>query len=169
MLLAPNKEHKKVFPNVLAVGFQNGKNLKDYLVRAHYPFLIRAKDVNHVEKNLFGLCLYKHCYNLYNKSLSGNLKFRVVPSKKVLYLLKCKVCWEVSYVWKVKTKFCHRFNNYKSRHRAFRKGNQSQFRTVNIDIFITYRNSGRKIVQPIRIVSGTPARLRKQIEFSQFR
>ena len=124
ILLAPNKEHKKLFPNVLAVEFQNGKNLKDYLEQC-YPFLITAEDVNYVEKNLFVLCLYKHCYNLYNRSLSGNIKFRVVPSKKVLYLLKCKVCCEVSYVWKVKTKFCQRFNNYKSRHRAFRKGNQS--------------------------------------------
>ena len=153
----------------LLQGFRMARTLRITQSEQHYPFLITAKDVNHVEKNLFGLCLYKHCYNLYNKSLSGNLKFRVVPSKKVLYLLKCKVCWEVSYVWKVKTKFCHRFNNYKSRHRAFRKGNQSQFRTVNIDILITYRNSGRKIMQPVRIVSGTPARLRKQIEFSQFR
>ena len=43
MLLAPNKEHKKVFPIVLAVGFQNGKNLKDYLVRATLPILDNSK------------------------------------------------------------------------------------------------------------------------------
>ena len=30
MLLSPNKEHKKVFPNVLVLGFRNGKNLKDF-------------------------------------------------------------------------------------------------------------------------------------------
>ena len=30
MLLSPNKEHKKVFPNVLLLGFRNGKNLKDF-------------------------------------------------------------------------------------------------------------------------------------------
>ena len=45
-------------------------------------------------------------------------------SEKVLYLLKCKVCGEVLYVGKAKTKFSYRFNNYKSKHRAFRKGNQ---------------------------------------------
>ena len=30
MLLSPNKEHKKVFPIVLVLGFRNGKNLKDF-------------------------------------------------------------------------------------------------------------------------------------------
>ena len=32
ILLAPDKEHQKVFPNVPIVGFRNGKSLKDYLV-----------------------------------------------------------------------------------------------------------------------------------------
>ena len=33
ILLTPNKEHKKVFPNVPLIGFRNGKSLKDFLVR----------------------------------------------------------------------------------------------------------------------------------------
>ena len=37
LLLAPDKEHKKVFPDVPVVGFLNGKSLKDYLVRATLP------------------------------------------------------------------------------------------------------------------------------------
>ena len=37
LLLAPDKEHKKIFPNVLAFGFRNVKSLKDYLVRAALP------------------------------------------------------------------------------------------------------------------------------------
>ena len=45
-------------------------------------------------------------------------------SEKVLYLLKCKVSGEVPYVGKAKTKFWYKFNNYKSKHRTFRKGNQ---------------------------------------------
>ena len=45
-------------------------------------------------------------------------------SEKALYLLKCKVCGGVPYVGKAKTKFRYRFNNYKSKHRAFRKGSQ---------------------------------------------
>ena len=38
--------------------------------------------------------------------------------------MNCKVCGEGSYVVKVKTKFRYRFNNYKSKYRAFRKGNR---------------------------------------------
>ena len=34
-----------------------------------------------------------------------------------------KVCGEDPYVGKAKTEFRNRFNNYKSKHRAFRKGN----------------------------------------------
>ena len=39
ILLTPNKEHKKVFPDVPVVGFRNGKSLKDYLVRSKLPKL----------------------------------------------------------------------------------------------------------------------------------
>ena len=34
ILLTSNKENKKVFPDMLVVGFWNGKSLKDYLVGA---------------------------------------------------------------------------------------------------------------------------------------
>ena len=37
LLLAPDKEHEKVFPNVPVVGFRNGKSLEDYLIRAVLP------------------------------------------------------------------------------------------------------------------------------------
>ena len=46
-------------------------------------------------------------------------------SEKVLYLLKCKICDDTLYVGKAKTKFPLRFNNYKSKHRYFRKGKQN--------------------------------------------
>ena len=39
ILLAPDKEHQKVFPYVPIVGFHNGKSLKDHLVRASLPSL----------------------------------------------------------------------------------------------------------------------------------
>ena len=54
ILLTPNKEHK-VFPNVPVIGFRNGKNLKDFLVRAKLPNLTAVADVNHMGKNLFSL------------------------------------------------------------------------------------------------------------------
>ena len=37
LLLAPNKEHKKISPDVPVVEFRNGNSLKDYLVRAALP------------------------------------------------------------------------------------------------------------------------------------
>ena len=37
LLLAPDEEHEKVFPDVSVVGFRNGKSLKDLLVRAALP------------------------------------------------------------------------------------------------------------------------------------
>ena len=39
ILLAPDKQHQKVFPNVPIVGFRNGKSLKEHLVRASLPIL----------------------------------------------------------------------------------------------------------------------------------
>ena len=37
LLLGPDKEHKKVFPDIPVVGFRNCKSLKDYLVRVALP------------------------------------------------------------------------------------------------------------------------------------
>ena len=56
MLLTPNKENKKVFPNVPVIGFWNGKWLKDNLVRATLPKLMRLDDVNHVVKKTCLVC-----------------------------------------------------------------------------------------------------------------
>ena len=61
-------------------------------------------------------------YNYKKKKIkiqSGPLNYN---SEKVFYLLKCKTCDYTSYVGKAKTKFRLRFNNYKSKHRSFRKG-----------------------------------------------
>ena len=37
ILLAPNEERRRVFPNTPIIGFKKGKSLKDYLVRAKLP------------------------------------------------------------------------------------------------------------------------------------
>ena len=42
ILLAPDKEHKKVFSEVPIVGFRNGKSLKDYPVRTKLPKMDNA-------------------------------------------------------------------------------------------------------------------------------
>ena len=42
ILLAPDKEHKNVFPKVPIVEFRNNKSLKDFLVRAALPKMDNA-------------------------------------------------------------------------------------------------------------------------------
>ena len=39
ILLAPDKEHQKEFPNVPLAGFRYGKSLKDQLVKVSLPIL----------------------------------------------------------------------------------------------------------------------------------
>ena len=56
ILLTPNKEHKKVFPDVPVVGFRNGKRLKGCLVRAKLSKLEESGRCESCwEKNLLGL------------------------------------------------------------------------------------------------------------------
>ena len=50
LLLAPDKEHNKVFPNVPVAGFHNGKSLKDYLVRVVLPKINETKRCEPCEK-----------------------------------------------------------------------------------------------------------------------
>ena len=49
----------------------------------------------------------------------------ICNSEKVLYLLRCKICDDTLYVGKDKRKFRFRLNNYKCKHRSFRKGKQN--------------------------------------------
>ena len=123
--LASDKEHKKVFPEVPIVGFQNGKSLKDYLVRAALPKMDNAGGSEQCGKGTCQVCDHiitaitfttKACGEVF-KIQSGPLNCN---SEKVLYLLRCKICDDTPYVGKAKTKFRLWFNNYKSKHRSFR-------------------------------------------------
>ena len=130
VLLAPDKEYKKVFPEAPIVGFRNGKSLKGYLVRAASTKMGNTGDP---EPYGNGTCqvrdhiittetfITKICREVL-KIQSGLLNSN---SEKVLYLLRCKICDDTPYVWKAKTKFYLRFNNYKSKHWYFRKGKQN--------------------------------------------
>ena len=129
LLLTPNRKHKTLLFNVLVIGFQNGKSLKDISVRAILPKLSGS---GRCEPHGKKTCLVydsisiptvfttEACQETF-KIQSGLL---ICDSEKLLCLLKCKICGEVRYVWKAKTKFRYRFNNYKSKERAFRKGNR---------------------------------------------
>ena len=43
----------------------------------------------------------------------------------ITYLPRCEICDDTPYVGKAKIKFRFRFNNYKSKHRSFRRGKQN--------------------------------------------
>ena len=111
------------------VRFWNGKSLEGYLVRAKLPKLGESGRCEPCGKKTCLVCdsisttttfTTEACQEIF-KIQKGPLN---CDFQKVLYLLKYKVCGGVSYVGKAKTKFRCRFNNYKSKHRAFRKGNQ---------------------------------------------
>ena len=130
ILLAPHKEHEKVFPEVPIVGFRNGKSLKDYLVRAPLPKMDNAGGSEPCVKGTCQVCDHIITTNTFTTKACGEVfKIQSVPlncnSEKVLYILRCKICDDTPYIGKAKTKFCLRFNNYKSKHRSFRKGKRN--------------------------------------------
>ena len=103
--------------------------LKITWLEPNFPNLGRVEDVNHVGKKTCLVCDFISTITTFTtEACQETFKIQKGPlncdSEKVLYLLKCKVSGEVPYVRKVKTRFCYRFSNYKSKHRAFTKGNQ---------------------------------------------
>ena len=110
LLLAPDKEHKKVFPNVPVAGFGNGKSLKDYLLRAVLPKTNETMRCQLCEKKTCLVCnsirtittfATEACSETFEIQC-GTLNYN---SGKVLYLLKCKVCGEAPCT----TTLCNRF------------------------------------------------------------
>ena len=107
MLLSPDKEHKKVFPDVPVAGFCDVKSLKDYLVRAALP---KTNEIGRCET-----CGKKNCLvcnsvrTTTTFTTEGCAEIQSGPvnrnSEKVFYVLKCKACSEAPYVGKANTKF----------------------------------------------------------------
>ena len=126
----PDKENKKVFPEVPIVGLRNGKSLKDYQVRAVLPKTANAGGSEPCGKGTCQVCDHIITTNTFTTKACGNVcKIQSGPlncnSEKFLYLLRCKFCDDTPYVGKAKTKFCLWFNNYKSKHQSFHKGKQN--------------------------------------------
>ena len=57
LLIAPDKDHKKVFPNVPVVQFHNSKSLKDYLIRAT---LTKTNEIGRCEPCRKKTCLVRN-------------------------------------------------------------------------------------------------------------
>ena len=97
ILLTPNKEHRKVFPDVPVVGFLNGKSLKDYLVRAKLSKLEESGKREPCGKKSCLVCdSISTSTTFTTEACQETFKIQKGPlncdSEKVLYLLKCKVC-----------------------------------------------------------------------------
>ena len=124
ILLAPDKEHQKVFPNVPIVGFCNGKSLKDHLVRASLPILNQTLGSESCGKRNCQVCQFIVNTDTFSPiTTDETFKINKGPlncnSKKVIYLSECKKC-KNPYVGKAQTKFRMRLNNYKSAHKSFK-------------------------------------------------
>ena len=114
ILLAPDKENQKVFPNVPIVGFRNRKSLKDHLVRASESCGQRNCQVCQfiVNTDTFSPITTDETFKINKGPLNCN-------SKKVIYVSECKK-YKNPYVGKAQKKFRMRLNNYKSAHKSFK-------------------------------------------------
>ena len=115
LLLAPDKEHEMVFSDVPAIGFRNGKTLKIHRVRAALP-----NKTGRCEP-----CEKKTC--LVCDSTRTTATFTTETCRETFKIqrgpLNCN-SEKLTKFFKTKTKFRYRFSNYKSKHRAFSKGNR---------------------------------------------
>ena len=80
LLLAPDKEHKKVFPEVLILRFRNDKSLKDYLVRAALPMMGNAGGSEPCGKGTCQVCDHIITTNTFTTKSCGEVfKFQSGP------------------------------------------------------------------------------------------
>ena len=125
ILLAPDKEHQKVFPKVPVEKFRNGKSLKDHLVRASFPILNQTLGSEPCGKRNCQVCQFIVNTNTFGPiTTDETFKINKGPlncnSKKVVYLSECKRC-KSPYVGKAQTRLNNMMlNNYKSAHKFFK-------------------------------------------------
>ena len=125
LLLTPDQAHKRVFSEVLIIGFKNAKTLKYHLVRAVLPQLDRegrSKPCEGANRSC------EVCESVKDTTKFKSETFDILKgpldcnSNNVIYLFECKKCqFKFPYVVSTVTKFRFRFNNYKSTYRKFRK------------------------------------------------
>ena len=83
LLIAPDKDHKKVFPNVPVVQFHNSKSLKDYLIRAT---LTKTNEIGRCEPCGKKTCLVRNLITITStfttKACGKTFKIQSDPRKK---------------------------------------------------------------------------------------
>ena len=130
ILLAPDREHTKVFPEVKIAGFQNGKSITDYLVRAALPKINHAGGNETCEKSAYQVC--DHVITIKNFATNACEKVFKIPrrhldcnSEKFLYLLICKICHDTPILEKLKQNFAFDLTIIKVNTDLFKEGNRT--------------------------------------------
>ena len=126
LLLAPNLEHQKVFPNIPVVGFKRGRSLQDILVRAKLrPDSQIIGQCKKCGKKRCKVCdVISETSEFSNKNQKEVFSIRSTlncNSENVVYLVNCKTC-NKQYVGSSEPKFRLRYNNYKSCNRKYVSG-----------------------------------------------
>ena len=128
LLLTPNDEHRKVFPDIPLVGFKRAKSLKDMLVRAKLPKVNQEQGYcKKCQKKRCEVCKVLVETNSFSDR-NGQNAFVIksgelnCDSQFVVYLVQCRTC-DIQYVGSASTKFRLRLNNYKACSRKFLSGN----------------------------------------------
>ena len=127
LLLTSDREHGKVFENIPTVGFRRTKSLKDIFVRAKVAPIEKKKgSCRSCGGTRCEIC--KHVVTTETfRSFSTKREYCIKPnnlncrSNNVAYLFSCKACSK-QYTGSTES-FRSRFNNYKSAHRNYIKGN----------------------------------------------
>ena len=128
LLLTPDAQYRKVFPEVPIVGSKRGKSLKDLLVRAKVPM---EKETDRESCRCRGkrceVCTFLEENNAFtNKEGSDTYNTREglhldCNSENVIYLVTCKKS-KKQHVGSCITRFHTRFNNHRSCYRKFCRG-----------------------------------------------
>ena len=99
LLLTPDAQHRKVFPEVPVVGFKRGKSLKDLLIRAKVPVETETDGKScGCQGTRCEVCTFLEEKNTFtNKEGSDTYKIRGglhldCNSENVIYLVTCKKC-----------------------------------------------------------------------------
>ena len=124
VILACDKDHKKVFLEVSMIGFKNNKNLKSHLQREVLPDINKVGTSKPCGRKRPPCQLYSNMKNTStfqskrsNKVHQLNKKFNC-NSKMVVYLIECRVRRK-QHNGSTVTKFRARVNISKSTHRNF--------------------------------------------------
>ena len=126
VILACDEAHKKVFPEISIIGLKNNKNLKSHLVRAALPGISKISRCEpcggkirpcQLCSDVKNTCTFKRKNSTEVYQIKKNFDCN---SKEVVYFKECKICGK-QYNGCSVTKFRARANNYKSKHRHFRK------------------------------------------------